>query len=170
MSTKITSIIEAFFIWGVAGAVIFSLFGAMQAAQGSSLPENDSVSETSFVMIQDNSVSSNIEHYNSTFIGRDREEKIRVTITAYSSCPHETDSDPFITASGNWVQDGVVAANFLPFGTEIKIPELYGNKIFIVQDRMHPRKKYQVDIWFPTKEEAKEFGAHYTDIELVEEA
>src|SRR3990167_1248447 len=43
-----------------------------------------------------------------------------VTITAYSSTPEETDSTPFITASGTHVRDGVVAANFLPLGTDRK--------------------------------------------------
>ncbi|MBI2036999.1 MAG: hypothetical protein HYT14_01400, partial [Candidatus Liptonbacteria bacterium] len=55
-----------------------------------------------------------------------------VTITAYSSTPEETDSTPFITASGTHVRDGVVAANFLPFGTAVKIPELYGDRLFVV--------------------------------------
>src|SRR3989344_4334376 len=62
-----------------------------------------------------------------------------VTITAYSSRPEETDSTPFIAASGKRVFDGMVAANWLPLGTKVRIPELYGNKIFVVEDRMHAR-------------------------------
>jgi 3D (Asp-Asp-Asp) domain-containing protein len=172
MSIKISRFIEIFFVWGVVGGVIFSLSGALAAVQENISLEPYSESEDSFVLIQNNTVSAVIEHYYSGLdSNEDTEEtkEIRVAITAYSSCPLETDSDPFITASGEWVQDGVVAANFLAFGTKIKIPELYGNKVFIVQDRMHPRKKYQVDIWFPSKTEAIDFGAHYSYIELVEE-
>lgn len=172
MNIKISRFIEIFFVWGVVGGVIFSLSGALAAVQESISLKLYPESEDSLVLIQNNTVSAVIEHY---YLGLDSSEdtektrKIGVAITAYSSCPLETDSDPFITASGEWVQDGVVAANFLAFGTQLKIPELYGEKIFVVKDRMHPRKNYQIDIWFPSKIEAVEFGAHYTYIELVEE-
>ena len=43
---------------------------------------------------------------------------IEVWVTAYSSTPEETDDTPRITASGGEVRDGIVAANFLPFGAE----------------------------------------------------
>ncbi len=91
-----------------------------------------------------------------------------VTTTAYSSTPDQTDDTPFITASGTQVHEGVVAANFLPIGTTIRIPELYGNRVFTVEDRMHPRKGYQVDIWFPSKAEALRFGTKIITIEVLE--
>lgn len=92
--------------------------------------------------------------------------KKRVIITAYSSTPDQTDSTPFITASNTRVRDGIVAANFLPFGAQIKIPAVYGDKIFTVEDRMKSNKK--VDIWFPTREEALNFGAKIAEIEILE--
>lgn len=96
-------------------------------------------------------------------------EKYYMIITAYSSTEDQTDSTPFITASGKTVADGIVANNLLPFGTQIKIPELYGDKIFIVEDRMHSRKGYyHLDIWFNTREEAKEFGVREAYIEVVQ--
>ena len=62
-----------------------------------------------------------------------------------------------------------MANNLLPFGTEIRIPELYGDRIFVVEDRMSRKKSYyHVDIWFPSKEEAKNFGAERTYIEVLE--
>jgi len=95
--------------------------------------------------------------------------KINVVITAYSSTPWQTDSTPFITASGTRVKEGIVANNLLSFGTEIRIPELYGDKIFVVQDRMHWRKGYyHIDIWFPETQEAKNFGRKITYIEVLE--
>lgn len=94
--------------------------------------------------------------------------KIRVVVTGYSSTPEQTDDTPFITAANTMVRDGVVAANFLPIGTKIKLPDLYGEKVFVVEDRLHPRKYYVVDIWFENYWEAKEFGAKHTYIEVLE--
>jgi len=91
-----------------------------------------------------------------------------ITITAYSSTPEQTDSTPFITASGSLVEDGIVAANFLPFDTKIKLPELYGDKIFTVKDRMAKKNSHKIDIWFPTTEQAKQFGIQKTRVEIVE--
>ena len=95
--------------------------------------------------------------------------EMNVVITAYSSSTFETDSDPFITAAGTWVREGVVANNILPFGTKIRIPEIYEDKIFVVEDRMHWKKgNYHIDIWFPSYWEAKNFGSKRTYIEILE--
>ena len=95
--------------------------------------------------------------------------KIRVVVTAYSSTPAQTDDNPYITAAGTWVREGIIANNLLPFGTKIRIPELYGDKVFVVEDRMHQRKGYyHVDIWFASYGEAKNFGAKRTYIEILE--
>ncbi len=94
---------------------------------------------------------------------------IKMIITAYSSDINQTDNTPFITASGKSVKDGIVANNFLPFGTKIKIPKIYGNKVFIVEDRMNKRKSYyHLDIWFPSYWQAKKFGAKRTIVEILE--
>ena len=96
-------------------------------------------------------------------------QKIEVVVTAYSSSPWETDDTPFITAAGTLVEEGIVASNLLPFGTEIRIPEIYGEKIFVVQDRMSRRKgEYHIDIWFPSYWEALNFGTKRTYIEILE--
>lgn len=79
-------------------------------------------------------------------------------ITAYSSTPDQTDDTPFVTASNTRARDGVVAANFLIFGTKIKIPELFGEKVFTVEDRMHSRFDDRIDIWFPNRASAAKFG------------
>ena len=90
-----------------------------------------------------------------------------VSVTGYSSTPDQTDHTPFITASGIHVRDGVAAANFLPFGTVFRIPELFGDKTFVVEDRMHNRYWMNVDIWFPEKDLAKEFGRKVVKIETL---
>jgi len=87
-----------------------------------------------------------------------------VLVTAYSSTVDQCDSTPFITANGTHVHDGTIAANFLKFGTKVKFPSLYGDKIFTVEDRM--KSDYKVDIWFPTRQEALNFGAKRVEIEI----
>ena len=88
-----------------------------------------------------------------------------VLVTAYSSTVDQCDSTPFITASGTHVHDGTIAANFLRFGTKVKFPALFGDKIFTVEDRM--KSNYKADIWFPTREEAIQFGARRTMMEII---
>jgi len=96
-------------------------------------------------------------------------KKIKVVITAYSSTTWQTDDTPFTTASGKTVEEGIVANNMLAFGTEIRIPELYGDKVFVVQDRMNWKKGYyHIDIWFVDYCQAKDFGAKTTYIEVLE--
>lgn len=96
-------------------------------------------------------------------------KKMNVVITGYSSTIWQTNEDPFTTASGKGVEDGIVANNLLSFGTMIRIPELYGDRIFVVEDRMHQRKgPYHVDIWFEKYIDAKNFGAKFTYIEILE--
>ena len=95
---------------------------------------------------------------------------VKMVVTAYSSTEDQTDDTPFITASGKHVEDGIIANNMLSFGTKVRIPELYGDKIFIVQDRMHKRKgKYHADVWMPEYKQAKEFGAKWNvKVEILE--
>lgn len=92
----------------------------------------------------------------------------KMTVTAYSSTPEETDDTPFITASGMHVRDGIVATNQLPFGTNIRIPEHFGDKIFVVQDRMHRRKKNNIDVWMSSKEKALRFGITAADVIILD--
>lgn len=99
-----------------------------------------------------------------------KKQRMVVTITAYSSSLWETDDTPYWTASGTFVREGIVANNFLPFGTKIKIPDLFGEKVFVVEDRMNPRcSDFQVDIWFPEHRQALNFGKKITYIEILNE-
>ncbi len=102
-------------------------------------------------------------------IGKSKPDNVvRAVITAYTSTVDQTDDDPFIAASGRHVYDGMVAANWLPFGTKIKIPSLYGDKEFIVDDRMNERYGYgRMDIWLNSnKQTAIKFGVKVVDIEI----
>ena len=94
---------------------------------------------------------------------------IKVVVTAYSSTIDQTDDTPFITASGKHVADGIIANNMLPIGTKVKIPSLYGDKVFTVEDRMNKKKSdYNVDIWMPTRTSALNFGVKTAEIEILQ--
>ncbi len=100
---------------------------------------------------------------------------IWVVVTAYSSTPDQTDSTPCITANGHDLctqyeeqnEGNTIAANFLRFGKQVRLPELFGDKTFVVRDRMNERYGYgRIDIWMPTREEAKQFGVKIVEMEL----
>lgn len=91
---------------------------------------------------------------------------VYVVVTAYSSTPDQTDDTPFTTANGTRVRDGIIAANFLKFGTKVKFPDHFGDKIFEVTDRMNKRYTNRADIWMETREEALKFGIRTLKMEI----
>lgn len=90
-----------------------------------------------------------------------------VDVSGYNSEVGQTDDSPFITASGTHVRDGIVATNMFPFGTILKMPSLYGDKIFVVEDRMNTRYQRNVDIWFADKSVALKLGRRTVQIEVI---
>ncbi|NQU18163.1 MAG: 3D domain-containing protein, partial [Candidatus Saganbacteria bacterium] len=80
-----------------------------------------------------------------------------VMATAYNSLAAQTDSTPWITAAGTRCREGVIASNFLPFGTKVMI-DGFGSQIFTVEDRMNRRYKKRIDIWFRSYKDARQFG------------
>jgi 3D (Asp-Asp-Asp) domain-containing protein len=90
-----------------------------------------------------------------------------VEVSGYNSEARQTDDSPFITAKGTHVRDGIVATNMFPFGTAIKIPALFGDKIFVVEDRMNKRYQRNVDIWMADKSEALKLGRRTVQIEVI---
>lgn len=81
-----------------------------------------------------------------------------VDITAYSSTRSQCDADPFITAYNTKVRDGIIATNALKKGTKVMFPEIFGSKIFVVEDKMNRRFRSRVDIWMTSTKKAKNFG------------
>lgn len=125
----------------------------------------EEISENQLSLIQGNSLLPTLDPAPPAKIVK----KMKVIVTGYSSSVYETDDDPYITAAGTLAREGIVANNYLPFGTKIRIPEIYGNKVFVIEDRMHWKKgNYHVDIWFPSYWQAKNFGAQRTQIEILE--
>lgn len=113
-----------------------------------------------------------------------------VVATAYSSDPRQTDATPCTPAMGsfdlckNFEKYGLedtIAANFLPLGAQVRFPELYGDKIFTVRDRMNARYNgtRRIDFWVasvtPTdqkiiqeaKQKARNFGVQKMKMEVL---
>ncbi len=94
------------------------------------------------------------------------------SMTAYNSEPGQTDNSPCITANGfNVCEHGIedtIAANFLKFGTKVMIPELFGDRVFIVRDRMNKRYPDRVDIWMKDHSAAIKFGVKRATIQVIE--
>ncbi len=151
--TKITR--HTILVLAIVGLVISNIGAMRGAADYHYIVEEDSMSIEDASIVIDNSLAKRANIRTNVFI------------TAYSSTEDQTDSTPFITASGTKVRDGVVAANWLPIGTKVKIPALFGNKIFIVEDRMAPKNAAKLDIWFSTTEAAINFGVKRTRVEIL---
>lgn len=93
---------------------------------------------------------------------------LTVRASAYSSTVDQCDSDPFTTASGAKVRDGGIAMNGMPFGTKVRIPSHYGDKVFTVTDRMNARWGNQkIDIWMPTRHDAIQWGVRTVTLEIL---
>lgn len=91
---------------------------------------------------------------------------VTVIATAYTSSVSECDSDPFTTASGAKTADGVIAANGFAFGTKVRIPDYFGDRVFTVLDRMG-RGGNRIDIWMHTKHEAFSWGVRKVRMEIL---
>ena len=93
-------------------------------------------------------------------------------VTAYNSESAQTDNSPCITANGfdlceHGIEDSI-AANFLPFGAKVRMPEIFGEKIFTVRDRMNARHKNRIDVWMLERQDARQFGVKLAKIEILE--
>ncbi len=99
----------------------------------------------------------------------------QVNMTAYTARPEETDDTPFITASGDSVFEGGVAVsrNLMSqygfnFGEIIYVyGENWNDKVLIVNDRMHNRKKNWIDVFMWDLQDALNLGKTKTRAYLL---
>jgi 3D (Asp-Asp-Asp) domain-containing protein len=108
--------------------------------------------------------------------------------TAYNSEESQTDSTPFITATGATTAFGIIAVSpdmlaTIPYGSLVRLKDLGSYRsgrgegkfqgvldtqdLFIVEDTMHPRKFEQIDVWFPHQAEALSWGVRKVELEVV---
>ncbi len=99
-------------------------------------------------------------------------KRMFVTLTAYNSEVAQTDPSPCITANGfNVCEHGIedtIATNALPFGTEVIIPDLFGDRVFVVRDRTNKRYTTRVDVWMQTRKDALQFGVRHAEVIVLE--
>ena len=98
--------------------------------------------------------------------------KLIVKATAYNAVPEQTDSTPDICAWGDKIRPDVIAISRdledmgLTRGKEVYIKG-YGKKI--VLDRMHSRKRNQIDLYMEKYDDAIQFGVKELEISWYEE-
>ena len=87
---------------------------------------------------------------------------VPVTVTAYNAVPGQTDSTPFITASNTRVRTGICAVSR---DLENRLGLRFGDMLHLegigpceFQDRMHRRKRNQVDLFMWKRRDAIRFG------------
>ena len=91
---------------------------------------------------------------------QDRGNDLIMTVTAYTSCPNETDDTPFLTATMDSVRVGVVAGDpeIFKFGTKFIIPGYNKGRACVMLDSGSKIKGYSLDVWMKSKEEARKWG------------
>ncbi|MCB9798784.1 3D domain-containing protein [Candidatus Nomurabacteria bacterium] len=126
----------------------------------------------------DYTLGSDEEPPNSFPVSENREPRYTqwVTVTAYSLEAAQTDSTPCIPANGEDLckmrekqgYHNTIAANFLRFNTNVRLPELFGDKVFIARDRMNARYNgtNRIDVVMDTREEAIAFGVKHVKMEV----
>lgn len=96
-----------------------------------------------------------------------------VRVTAYNAVPEQTDDTPNICAWGDEIRPGIIAISRdleqvgLTRGKEVHIE---GIGKAVVLDRMHRRKRNQIDIYMQRYEDAVRFGAKELSISWLEDA
>jgi 3D (Asp-Asp-Asp) domain-containing protein len=95
-----------------------------------------------------------------------------IIFSAYNSEVGQCDDSPCITANGfdvckHDIED-TIAMNGIKLGTKIRIPELFGERVFEVRDRMNARYgSNRADIWMKNKKDAKQFGVRLARVEIL---
>ncbi len=107
--------------------------------------------------------------------------------TGYNSLRSQTDRTPHITATGARTRFGIVALSrdllrLIPYGSQITIRDLgtwsggrgvgrynkmLQGMVFVVEDTMHPRKSGTLDVWFPARRQAIQWGVRRIQITVI---
>lgn len=98
---------------------------------------------------------------------KERGVTLSATISYYTASKDETDSTPCITADGTNIcpaREGIIAANWLPVGTKVKID----GKVYRVADRMNQRYQWPyMDVLVESKALAKKNGRQNKKVEIL---
>lgn len=118
-------------------------------------------------------------------IGGATRERVRFSVSAYTSTIGQTDSTPFNTADGSDLRlaknQNTIATNQLPLGTRVRILSLegtawesLGDQVWVVRDRMNARyqaghqgKDGFMDLYFGAGDDAYKQALKFGRKELV---
>jgi len=100
-----------------------------------------------------------------------KKEIVRMLVTAYCPCAKCCGTgSPGITANGHKIQSGdtfVAADKRYAFGTEMVIPGYNKGQSVEVLDRGGAIKGNHIDVFFPTHQEALNWGVQNLDVEIL---
>lgn len=114
--------------------------------------------------------------FNRNYLPENNEREVAyvtaIVFTAYNSEIGQCDATPCITANGFNVckhgKEDTIAMNGIKFGTKIRIPDLFGDRVFVVRDRMNARYgSNRADIWMIDKADARKFGVKLAKVEVL---
>lgn len=101
-------------------------------------------------------------------------KELTVKVTAYNSLAYQTSPNPEIAAWGDSLKPGMkciaVSRDLIKLGLTRNTPvKLHGFEgIFLVKDKMHGRKKNQIDIYMGVdKKKAKRWGVKHLKIQYA---
>jgi len=147
--------------------------GVMTLAIASMLPTPIALAEPSVGMLGSLALTNAASTVSVPMIKRPKQEKMVATFTAYTSRANETDSDPFISADGNHVYDGLIACSReYPFGTKVTV----NGRTYRCGDRMAQKNDHatnlamtqpKFDIWMDDLTDAKQWGRRTLEATVV---
>ncbi len=186
----------------VIAALITAFSASGEAPDGASLDPIDVMVEVTLVIAHEPSVALGLqpsiellaepralEHEPPAIKGPIANPLLEVRATAYNSLESQTNSQPFVTATGAQTRWGIIAVSRdlldfdLPYGSLVRLRDLgnfhngrgYGayqtlldsTDLFVVEDTMHPRKVNQIDVWFADYASAVNWGVRRVELDVI---
>ncbi len=112
---------------------------------------------------------------------------LNVRSTGYNSLSSQTDRTPHVTATGARTRFGIIAVSrdllrTIPYGSRVRLEDMgswsgggrgkysqmLSEMVFVVEDTMHPRKSGTIDVWFPARRQAIQWGVRRLRVTVLQ--
>ncbi len=112
---------------------------------------------------------------------------LTVRSTGYNSLSAQTDRTPHVTATGARTRFGIIAVSrdllrTIPYGSRVRLEDMgswsgggrgkydamLSEMVFVVEDTMHPRKSGTIDVWFPARRQAIQWGVRRLKVTVLQ--
>jgi 3D (Asp-Asp-Asp) domain-containing protein len=126
-----------------------------------------------------------------TSTSRTRNQRVLSTFnvrsTGYNSLSAQTDRTPHVTATGARTRFGIIAVSrdllrTIPYGSRVRLEDMgswsgggrgkynrmLSDMVFVVEDTMHPRKSGTIDVWFPARRQAIQWGVRRLRVTVLQ--